>query len=258
MNDTEFFGPELLWYADELIEDDYVHVRHGRWHLVPEMTYPAERVNMRTASGAFYTLVDSDTGAILETVSESSAFMQLHPGAIYLHQGESYLVTELDMESHTAYVSSTDVPYYTQSRDHTETRILNTYTQREAGRVEVFFGEVMVSTQVLGFKRIKHHTDEVLGDEYVELPKQEFETTALWFGPPRDTLDFIQSEKLDLSGGLHAVEHAAIGILPLFAMCDRNDIGGITTPLHPDTGRPQVFIHDGHPGGVGYPSTATR
>ena len=177
--------------------------------------------------------------------------MQLHPGAIYLHQGESYLVTELDMESHTAYVSSTDAPYYTQSRDHTETRILNTYTQREAGRVEVFFGEVMVSTQVLGFKRIKHHTDEVLGDEYVELPKQEFETTALWFGPPRDTLDFIQSEKLDLSGGLHAVEHAAIGILPLFAMCDRNDIGGITTPLHPDTGRPQVFIHDGHPGGVG-------
>ena len=251
MNDTEFFGPELLWYADELIEDDYVHVRHGRWHLVPEMTYPAERVNMRTASGAFYTLVDADTGAILETVSESSAFMQLHPGAIYLHQGESYLVTELDMESHTAYVSSTDAPYYTQSRDHTETRILNTYTQREAGRVEVFFGEVMVSTQVLGFKRIKHHTDEVLGDEYVELPKQEFETTALWFGPPRDTLDFIQSEKLDLSGGLHAVEHAAIGILPLFAMCDRNDIGGITTPLHPDTGKPQVFIHDGHPGGVG-------
>ena len=251
MNDTEFFGPELLWYADELIEDDYIHVRHGRWHLVPEMTYPAERVNMRTASGAFYTLVDADTGAILETVSESSAFMQLHPGAIYLHQGESYLVTELDMESHTAYASSTDAPYYTQSRDHTETRILNTYTQRQAARVEVFFGEVLVSTQVLGFKRIKHHTDEVLGDEYVELPKQEFETTALWFGPPRDTLDFIRSEKLDLSGGLHAVEHAAIGILPLFAMCDRNDIGGITTPLHPDTGQPQVFIHDGHPGGVG-------
>ena len=251
MNDTEFFGPELLWYADELIEDDYVHVRHGRWHLVPEMTYPAERVNMRTASGAFYTLVDADTGAVLETVSESSAFMQLHPGAIYLHQGESYLVTELDMESHTAYASKTDAPYYTQSRDHTETRILSTYSQRPAGSVEVFFGEVIVSTQVLGFKRIKHHTDEVLGDEYVELPKQEFETTALWFGPPKHTLDFIRTEKLDLSGGLHAVEHAAIGILPLFAMCDRNDIGGITTPLHPDTGQPQVFIHDGHPGGVG-------
>ena len=251
MNDTEFFGPELLWYADELIEDDYVHVRHGRWHLVPEMTYPAERVNMRTASGAFYTLVDADSGAILETVSESSAFMQLHPGAIYLHQGESYLVTDLDMESHTAYASRTDAPYYTQSRDHTETRILNTYSQRQAGSVEVFFGEVIVSTQVLGFKRINQHTDEVLGDEYVELPKQEFETTALWFGPPRDTLDFIRAEKLDLSGGLHAVEHAAIGILPLFAMCDRNDIGGITTPLHPDTGQPQVFIHDGHPGGVG-------
>ena len=90
-----------------------------------------------------------------------------------------------------------------------------------------------------------------MGDEYVELPPQEYETTALWFTPDRYTLDRIHAEKLDLAGGLHAVEHAAIGLLPLFAMCDRNDIGGISTPLHPDTGRPQVFIHDGHPGGVG-------
>ena len=251
MSDTAFFGPELLWYADELIEDEYVHVRNGRWHLLPDVTYPAERVNIRSASGAFYTLVDSDTGAILETVSESSAFMQLHPGAIYLHQGESYIVTELDTESRTAYASLTDAPYYTQARDNTVTRILNTYKQRDAGSVEVFLGEVKVSTQVLGFRRVSQQTDEVLGEEYVELPKQEFNTTALWFGPPSEELDRIRDERLDLSGGLHAVEHAAIGILPLFAMCDRNDIGGISTPLHPDTGRPQVFIHDGHPGGVG-------
>ena len=251
MNDTEFFGPELLWYADELIEDEYLHVRHSRWHLLPEVTYPAERVNIRSASGAFYTLVDSDTGAILETVSEETAFMQLHPGAIYLHQGESYLVKDLDLDSHTAYCSLTDAPYYTQVRDYTETRILNTYKSRQVGEVSVFLGEVNVSTHVVGFKRVKHQTEEVLGDEYVELPPQEYETTALWFTPDRYTLDRIHAEKLDLAGGLHAVEHAAIGLLPLFAMCDRNDIGGISTPLHPDTGRPQVFIHDGHPGGVG-------
>ena len=251
MNDTEFFGHELLWYADELVEDGYLHVRHGRWHLLPDTSYPAERVNIRSASGAFYTLVDSDSGAILETVSEETAFMQLHPGAIYLHQGESYLVTDLDMKSHAAYCSLTDAPYYTQARDFTETRILNTYKTKTAGGVNVSLGEVNVSTHVVGFKRLKRQTDEVLGDEYVELPPIEYESTALWFTPPREALAKIYSEKLDLAGALHAVEHAAIGILPLFAMCDRNDIGGISTPLHPDTGSPQVFIHDGHPGGVG-------
>ena len=251
MADTEFFGPDLLWYADDLVEDEYFHVRLERWHLRPETEYPAEKVNIRSVSGAFYTLVDSETGAILETVSEETAFMQLHPGAIYLHQGESYLIEDLDLSAHTAYASQTDAPYYTQVRDYTETRVLNTYRQREAGRVTVYLGEVNVSTHVVGFKRINQHTDEVLGDEYVELPPQEYDTTALWFGPPGKTLDRIHAEKMDLAGGLHAVEHAAIGLLPLFAMCDRNDIGGISTPLHPDTGRPQVFIHDGHPGGVG-------
>ena len=251
MNDTEFFGHELLWYADELVEDGYLHVRHGRWHLLPDTSYPAERVNIRSASGAFYTLVDSDSGAILETVSEETAFMQLHEGAIYLHQGESYLVTDLDIESHSAYCSLTEAPYYTQARDFTETRILNTYKTKTAGGVSVSLGEVNVSTHVVGFKRLKRQTDEVLGDEYVELPPIEYESTALWFTPTREALARIYSEKLDLAGALHAVEHAAIGILPLFAMCDRNDIGGISTPLHPDTGSPQVFIHDGHPGGVG-------
>ncbi len=251
MADTEFFGPELLWYADELIEDEYLHARHGRWHLLPEVTYPAERVSIRSASGAPYTLVDDETGAVLEAVPESSAFMQLHPGAMYLHQGESYLVTELDIESGMAYASQSNAPYYTQAKDRTETRILSVDRRRKAGRVDAFFGEVRVTTRVLGFKRMSVSTDEVLGEEYVELPKREYETTALWFGPPEDAMEAIRRERLDLSGGLHAVEHAAIGILPLFAMCDRNDIGGISYPLHPDTGGPQVFIHDGHAGGVG-------
>ena len=251
MSDTEFFGPDLLWYADELVQDEYLHVRQQRWHLLPEVSYPAQRVNIRSASGGFFTLVDSETGAILETVSEHSAYMQLHPGAIYLHQGESYLIKRLDLDSRTVYATLTEVPYYTQARDYTETRVLNTYRQRSVGGVTVFLGEVNVSTQVVGFRRLQHHTEETLGDEYLELPSQEYDTTALWFGPTDDALDRIHSEKLDLMGGLHAVEHAAIGILPLFAMCDRNDIGGISTPLHPDTGQPQVFIHDGYPGGVG-------
>lgn len=250
MADTEFFGHELLWYADELVEDEYIRVRDARWHLVPEVDYPAEMVALRSSGGVF-TLVDGETGAVLENVSEHAAYRQLHPGAIYLHQGESYLIRELDLDSGTAYAEQTDAPFYTQARDYTDTRILRELRRREAGRAIAFFGEVNVASEVVGFKRIKHHTNEVLGDEYLDMPSQEYDTAALWFGPTDDAVERIRAEGLDLMGGLHAVEHAAIGILPLFAMCDRNDIGGVSTPTHPDTGRPQIFIHDGYPGGVG-------
>ena len=251
MQDTEYFGPELLWYADELMEEGLVHTRLGRWHLAPEVTYPAQDVNIRSTSARFYTLVERDSGVILETVDEMAAFLQLHPGGVYLHQGEPYLVSELDLESQTAYAVKSEVPYFTQVRDYTETRVLKVLKKQHAGSADVYLGQVNVSTQVVGFSRKAHFTEQVLGEEYLSLPPHNYDTVALWFDIPPDTLDYITKEKLDLAGGLHATEHAAIGVLPLFALCDRNDIGGISTPLHPDTGRPQVFIHDGHPGGVG-------
>ena len=251
LDDAEFFGEEMMAYADELIEDRLVHRRSGRWHLEPEVTYPAQDVNIRSTSGHFYTLVDSDSGVILETVEEATAFLQLHPGAIYLHQGEPYLITDLDLESHTANAERTEVPYHTEVRDLTDTRVLRVLKEKTAARTSVYLGEVNVSTSVVGFRRIAQFTEEVLGEEYVSLPTQSYDTTAIWFDVSRDTLARIRDQRLDLAGGLHAVEHAAIGVLPLFALCDRNDIGGISTPLHPDTGGPQVFIHDGHPGGVG-------
>ena len=125
------------------------------------------------------------------------------------------------------------------------------FKEKLTGRTTVYLGEVNVSTSVVGFKRIVPFSEEVLGEEPVSLPTQSYDTTALWFDVPKDTLSQIHEGRLDLAGGLHALEHAAIGVLPLFALCDRNDIGGLSTPLHPDTGRPQVFIHDGHPGGMG-------
>jgi len=104
---------------------------------------------------------------------------------------------------------------------------------------------------VIGFRRKTQFTEEVLGEEPLELPPQHFPTVALWFDLPDSAIAAVERERLDLAGGLHATEHAAIGILPLFALCDRNDIGGVSTTLHPDTGRAQVFIYDAHPGGVG-------
>ena len=251
MDDTEFFGPDLLWYAGELTEGGFFNAASGRWHVSPDLGYPAGEVNIRSTSANFYTLVEEESGVILETVEEMSAFLQLHPGGIYLHQGEQYLVKDLDLDSHTAYAVKTEVPYYTEARDFTDTRVLRVFKHRSAGRTTAYLGEVNVSTSVVGFRRKAHMSEEVLGEEYVSLPTQSYDTIAFWFDVPEDALEYIRDERLDLAGGLHATEHAAIGVLPLFALCDRNDIGGISTPLHPDTGRPQVFIHDGHPGGVG-------
>ena len=249
--DSELFDIELPEVAGELEEDGFLHTRHGRWHLDPETTYPAQQVSLRSTSYDHYTLAENESGVVLETVDEGSAFSQLFPGAIYLHKGDPYLITELDVEAQIAFGSRTDVPYYTEVRELTVTRVLNTYKIRHVGNTTVYLGDVSVTTTVVGFQRRANLTREELGEEHVDLPPQRIDTVSLWFDVPPDTLAYIADEKMDLAGGLHAVEHATIGILPLFALCDRNDIGGISTPLHPDTGRPQVFIHDGHPGGVG-------
>ena len=249
--DTELFDTDVSALAEELVDEGLLHQRASRWHLEPGVTYPAEDVNIRSTSAAFYTLVEQESGAILETADESSAFSQLHPGSVYLHQGEAYLVTDLDIDSRTATAASTDIPYYTEATELSETRVLEVFESKRAGTTTAYLGEVSVSTSVVGFRRKARLTNEVLGAEHLDLPTQSYNTVALWFDIPQDTLAHIYAEQLDLAGGLHAAEHAAIGLLPLFALCDRNDIGGLSTPLHPDTGKPQVFIHDGHPGGVG-------
>ncbi len=249
--DAEVFETDIASQAGGLVEEGFLHRTGGRWHLEPDVSYPAESVNIRSTSAHSFILVDRDSGAILETVEEASAMLQLHPGAVYLHKGETYVVTDLDLETRTAEAVQSEVEYYTQPASNTETRILSEMRRKKCGRTDVCLGEVEVTTTVSGFRRIATLSGETLGEEYVELPPRRFATAGLWFGVPADTLAAALDDRLDLAGALHAIEHAAIGILPLFAMCDRGDIGGISTPLHPDTGRPQVFIHDGVPGGVG-------
>jgi DEAD/DEAH box helicase domain-containing protein len=208
-------------------------------------------VNIRSASQEVFTIVDQNSGAVLETVDRSTALSQAHTGAIYLHQGDSYLITQLNLESGIAYATESDAPYYTQTREITDIRILGVREVKDTGSVLLYVGDVEVTGTVIAFKKKAHFSEEVLGEECLDLPPRVFRTVALWFDVPNETLFKIEREKADLAGGLHAAEHTAIGVLPLFAMCDRNDIGGVSTPLHPDTGRPSVFIYDGHSGGVG-------
>ena len=249
--DAELFGATFSHRVGQLEERGLLRARNNRWFLDPGLGYPAEGIAIRSSSPNQYLVAEADSGRVLEHVEEESAFSQLHPGAVYLHFGEQYLVEELDLVSKTAYVSARDVPYYTQCRDITDIRVLNLLLERQAGTVRISLGEVEVSNQVVGFKKKAHFTDEMLGEEPLDLPPQRFNTVGLWFDLPEALVEAIIRWRMDLSGGLHAAEHAAIGVLPLFALCDRNDIGGVSTPLHPDTGKPQVFIYDGHPGGVG-------
>jgi DEAD/DEAH box helicase domain-containing protein len=250
-DDDRFFGPSLAQAEAELEKQGMLRHRRGRWYLSPATAYPAQGVNIRATSGESFALIDTSTNSLLETIEASVALFQVHPGAIYLHQGEAYLVTELDLSGHTAYAEPTTASYYTVTKEITELRILKTSHKRSYGRVKAYLGEVEVTTTVVGFKQKAQFTDEVIGEQALDLPPQHFPTVALWFDLPPEVTDSLARTQLDLAGGLHAAEHAAIAILPLFAMCDRNDIGGVSTPLHPDTGKAQIFIYDACAGGVG-------
>ena len=207
----------------------------GRWHLTPEIDYPAQGVNIRSASRRNYQVVLEGSGRIIETVDEGTAFSQAHPGAVYLHQGESFLVTELDMHAALVFVRPTDVDYYTQTNHVTDLRIVQVKEEKRSAGVAVYRGWVEVSNTIWGYKKKKRITEEFLGEEILDLPSQTYHTQALWFDIPIWAQDRIMREHVDFPGGLHAAEHAAIGLLPMFAMCDRADIGGLSTPMHMDT-----------------------
>jgi DEAD/DEAH box helicase domain-containing protein len=249
--DEGYFGSALVKERDELLARGVLKERRNKWYLSASISYPAQDINIRSTSGENYALIDTSTGSLLETVESGIAFFFIHPGAVYLHQGETYLVTRLDLATHTAYCEPKQTNYYTQDKDITDIHILKTLRAKKTRNVKVYLGEVEVTTTVLGYKRMAQLTNEVLGEETLDLPPQTMQTVALWFDLPERTMAHINNDQLDLAGGLHATEHAAIGILPLFALCDRNDIGGVSTIFHTDTGKAQIFIHDGHPGGVG-------
>ena len=250
-DESALFGDGFSRAESELVKAGLLRRHRGRLYPAPSVEYPAQDVNIRSTSSYNYSLIESGSGRLLETVEEANAFFQLHPGAVYLHQGEPYLVTELNLTARTAFAVPSGVPYYTQTKDITEISIVKPGQRKTVGDVTVNLGEVEVTTSVLGYRKKRIFTEEVLGEEPLDLPPQTFPTVALWFDVPPQVEDRIVREGLDFAGGLHAAEHASIALLPLFALCDRNDIGGVSTPLHPETGRAQIFIYDAYPGGIG-------
>jgi len=245
------FGPGFVEAMISLERKGILDYRGERWYNVG-WGYPAQEVNLRSISGSRFALLDeSQSYQTLEEIEASSALYCVHPGAIYLHQGESYLVTDLDLQAQVAYLRPVDVDYYTQPRELNDVSIVRSFQHKQFPTTAAFFGQVRVTQQVIGYARKQQFSEAVLSVEYLDLPPQSYETKALWFEVPPELARHLSDRGLHFHGGLHALEHAAIGILPLFAMCDRLDIGGLSTPNHPDTGRSQIFIYDAFPGGVG-------
>ena len=246
--DDEVFGPEWHERAERLVAGGELRELQGK--LAPRRPeFVASRIALRSASADSVAVIDRDSGEMLGLVEAERAFTTVHPGAVYLHLGRSYEVERLDVEERRAIVHRFDGDWYTRPKKETEIYIERVREQRQVAGVELSFGEVSVTEQVIAFQRVSISEQEPIDIVALELPEQSFVTQALWYVLPQRLSGALPPEAL--LGSLHATEHGQIAVLPLIAMCDRWDIGGLSTNVHFQTGRSTIFIYDGYPGGVG-------
>jgi len=246
--DDEVFGPGWRERAERLVAAGELRGVGGK--LMPQRSeFVANRIPLRSASADSVAVIERDSGEMLGVVEAERAFTTVHPGAVYLHLGRSYEVDRLDIGERRAVVSAFDGDWYTRPKKETEIYIERTHEQREVAGVQLNFGEVSVTEQVIAFQRVSVSDQEPIDIVALELPEQNFVTQALWYVLPDRLAGALPTEAL--LGSLHATEHSQIAVLPLIAMCDRWDIGGLSTNVHFQTGRSTIFIYDGHPGGVG-------
>jgi len=252
----ETFGEGAAPVAQAMLDDGDLGVRKARGTRADRLHWkkqqpPGTNLDIRSLGSGSFSIVEEQTGVLLGTVDSARAFHQVHPGAIYLHQGDNYEVSALDLGSRVALVVPSKADHFTQAREISDIKVIEVLKEKPVGDAMFYLGRVIVTEQVVAFVRRSIATGETIEIVDLDLPPQTLVTVAFWYtaGPSIIALAGI-SEK-DLPGSLHAAEHAGIGILPAFAMADRWDIGGVSTALSADTGLPTVFIYDGYPGGVG-------
>ncbi|MFX4263352.1 DEAD/DEAH box helicase [Pelotomaculum propionicicum] len=247
-----------LWednFADLLtiLEEDGKVIHSGGSFYYNGQSYPAEKVNVRSSSSSLFHLRDTGSGnRLIEVLDENAAMSEVYPGAVYTHQGDTFVVKDLDVDTGTAFLEQREVDYYTMCGREKSTEILAVDRSKDFFGHKLFTGQLKVTTRVTGYIKKHERTGEVVGGGKLELPERVLETTGMWVLVNAQAATATRAYGLNLMGGLHAVEHAAIGLLPLFAMCDRNDLGGLSTVFHPQTEGPTIFIHDTCHGGVGF------
>jgi DEAD/DEAH box helicase domain-containing protein len=235
-----------------LVLEDSLRLREGR-AVYAGFERPARTVGLRTGSAGEFSIVSADDegAALIGTVDAARAFASVHPGAVYLHQGQHYRVEALDLDDGVAWVSAVDPVETTQTRSSTSVRIVEVEATEAVGRASLSLGVVEVTEQVTGYRRISLLDGETIGDEDLDLPPTSLVTRAFWYTVDPSVLALAGVRARAVPGTLHAAEHAGIGLLPLFTICDRWDVGGVSTALQADTGRPTIVIYDGYPGGAG-------
>ncbi|NMC49653.1 MAG: DEAD/DEAH box helicase [Desulfovibrio sp.] len=217
-----------------------------RWYAARKR--PHRDVNLRGAGGRFRI---EAAGRTLGEIDEHRAWRETHPGAIYLHRGRTFEVERLDIPDRTVTAAPRQADYYTKARGHKSTEILEVTEQAAAFGARVFRGRLRVTEWITGYERRRVRGGALLGIVPLDLPPLTFETDGFWFAIPRGAQEEMDARLFHFMGAIHAMEHALIGILPLLVLTDRNDLGGISTPLHEQVGRAAVFVYDGIPGGMG-------
>jgi DEAD/DEAH box helicase domain-containing protein len=234
---------------DVLVARGLLRRRQGGWYWTrPERA--TDHVSLR-GTGETVRIVERSTGRVLGTVDGAAAHASVHTGAVYLHQGQPYVVAHFDVADSHAVVVAGDPGWSTRARSVSAFDIGRVEQSQDWGLVELCFGSVEVRSRVTSFLRVLPG-GEVLGEHPLDLPERSLSTKAVWWTMTEQMLEAAGVAEVDIPGAAHAAEHAAIGMLPLVATSDRWDIGGVSTALHPDTGKPTILVYDGHPGGAGF------
>ena len=248
--DLALFGPTALEVVEELTAAGRLRRRPHGWYWTH--AEPAHALtDIRSGGGRPFSLVEASTGRVVGTVDASSAHATAHAGAVYVHRGETWLVDSLDLDDHVATIERAEVDYSTTAREVTAITLVEELDHCRWGEARISFGTVEVSHRVVAYLRRRQPSGQVLEEVRLDLPEQTLITQAVWWTLPDDLLAEHGFAAPDLPGAAHAAEHCSIGLLPLFATCDRWDIGGVSTAHHLDTGRLTVFVYDGHAGGAG-------
>ncbi|MFA6451556.1 MAG: Zn-binding domain-containing protein, partial [bacterium] len=253
-SEAELFGENFVKVVRNLIRDGELVERRGGAYYTGE-DYPAGRINLRTTTSERYAIC-APGGDLLGHMDATTVFEYLHDGAVYLHMGETYFVEKLDLDKKVAHVTPKAMSYYTRSLSSEIVSVDKTERSKKTGGAPIHFGYIEVVSRVHSYKKMRQRDSAMIGKEKLDLPEDRLWTQGFWIVIPESIKKLVLAEKLDFLGGLHATEHAMIAMLPFLAMCDRLDIGGVSTDAHQDTGgRPVVFIHDAYDGGMGLSET---
>lgn len=244
------FDPSAPGLAQELLAESRLFEMEEGGGLVSLRRYPQREVDLR-GSGKSFQIVHDPDGPQIGTIDAIRLYKETHPGAVYLHRGTTYVVTRIDEDSRRVFARPRKVNYYTRVRSSKTTEILEIQDTIDTGRFRVFTGRLRVTEEVTGYDMRLVRGQRLISRVSLDLPPLIFETMGLWFEIPDGLRRATEARQLHFMGGIHAMEHAVIGIMPLLVLCDRNDLGGISITFHPQVGGAAVFVYDGIPGGAG-------